>query len=154
MNGIGPLGELREIVVESPTTTTAVVVVVSWRIGEGCRRKWEEVGSSGRRWNPNKTKHRKDFRFHRLQSFARSPHYTPCCTLRCFVSNRNPGVMAGLATSASISSFITWSTCSGHRSLNGLRSLATYTAAHRNNLRRVLDRATTVTGPAQISRVR
>ena len=110
------------------------------------------MGSSGAGQNANKTKHRKDLTF---LPFTRSSFCTPCCTLRCFIFNRNLGVMAGLATSASISSFITWSTCSGHRSLNGLRSLTTYTAARRTNLpnRRVLDRAAAVTGPFQISRV-
>lgn len=60
--------------------------------------------------------------------------------------------MAGLATSASISSFISWSTCSGHRSLAGLRSLATHAGTRRSNIanRRLLDRTATVTGASQI----
>jgi hypothetical protein len=80
---------------------------------------------------------------------------TLACTFStCFVFNRNPGGMAGLATSASISSFITWSACSGHRSLNGIRTLTTYTGARKSNLpnRRLLGR--TITGSSQIPKVR
>ena len=83
-----------------------------------------------------------------------APRSLPACIF-CSVFNRNPGVMAGLATSAGISSFITWSTCSGHRSLTCLRSLTTYTGARRGHLatHRPLDKAVTVNGPSQISRV-
>lgn len=64
--------------------------------------------------------------------------------------------MAGLATSASISSFITWGTCSGHRSLNGIRTLATYAGTRKSNTpnRSLLNRTATVSGPSPISRVR
>lgn len=64
--------------------------------------------------------------------------------------------MAGLATSASISSFVTWSTCSGHRSLNGIRTLVTYTGARKSNLPncRLLDRTATINGPSAVPRVR
>ena len=64
--------------------------------------------------------------------------------------------MAGLATSAGISSFITWSACSGHRSLNGIRTLATYTGAHKGNIpnRRLLGRTATIIGSSSIPRVR
>lgn len=150
--GIGSVGKLRKVVVESQETAT--VVVVSWPIRRRLGEETEGSGLVGGKVDTNKTKHRKELSFstvYTLQSLL----CTPGRTVRCFTLNRNPGVMAGLATSAGISSFITWSTCSGHRSLNGLRSFATYAAARRSNIpnRRVLDRASHSTGPSQISRV-
>jgi len=78
-----------------------------------------------------------------------------CLCLLFLRFNRNPGGMAGLATSASISSFITWSACSSHRSLNGIRTLTTYAGARKTlpPNRRLLDRTVTATGPSQIHRV-
>ena len=111
--------------------------------------KWVRREQGGTQTGPNtgRTCH-----FHRLHSLF----CTPGRTLPCFIFNRSPGVMAGLPTSASISSFITWSTCSGHRSLHGLRSFATFAAARRSNLpnRGVLDRTSITTGPSQNFRVR
>ena len=64
--------------------------------------------------------------------------------------------LCGPAISAGISSFITWSGCSGHRSLNDIRTLAAYTGTHKDNIpnRRLLGRTATIIGSSSIPRVR
>ena len=159
---IGSVGELRKIVVESPTATRVVAVVVVNAMVKD-RKVLNEAGGSdgtgwiGREWGRIQTRPNTGRKLSESdpETLVSSLFFTLACIF-CSVFNRNPGVMAGLATSAGISSFITWSTCSGHRSLTCLRSLTTYTGARRGHLatHRPLDKAVTVNGPSQISRVR
>lgn len=149
-------GELREIVVESPAAVVVAVSVARRGVpadgGQWKKRKGvDSSGTSRTQTGPNTGRTLPDV------TLFRSLFCTPACIFpSCFVLNCTQSGMAGLGTSAGISSFITWSTCSGHRSLNSLRTFATYTGARKNNPpnRRLLGRTATVTSPSTIPRVR
>ena len=148
--------------VEPSTTTRAVVAVnvVHWGVqtaGAAGGGQWRERKGVGRvEYKQDQTPERVVVLALTL-ALSRSLLCTLACVFSsCFVFNCNPGGMAGLATSASISSFITWSACSGHRSLHGIRTLTIYTGARKSNLpsRRLLARTATITGAPPIPRVR
>ena len=154
MIDVGFAGELRKIVMESQTTTSVVVVNAGFVNRAGGNGGGRGRIPSGMRRVANKAKYRKDLSCVTSLTLFRYLLCTPPVSSPASF-NPSPGVMTGLAAATSISSFITWSTCSGHRSLNGLRTLATYRGADKSYLpnRRLLYRTATVTGPSQTHRV-